>query len=356
MLIAALFLCVLAALALWVRAVQAHFARVLDAEDRPERLEVRTADGWTLHVFHRAPAVRRFEEPIVLCHGLGNNHHVMDFRPGASLARALVDAGFLVYAVDLRGAGETVGPHEGPLDATVDSHVRADAPAIEAAVLAHARARRLFWVGHSLGGLVGLAGRGVGTLRHLAGLVTIGSPVFFGLQRHIVLLLELSPWLALAGRAPLDWLSQLGAPLVWLSLGARTFSLNTNNLAPRSLRRLLGIIMAPAWRGVLTQLRAWARVDRFGSLDGAVDYRATLARLDVPVLCVGGTVDRLAPPAVVQRAFELTGAADKALLVVGRGQGAPVDYGHGDLLTGDRAAVDVYPHLQRWLEARASRA
>lgn len=345
----------LAALALWVRAVQWWFATRLRAEDPAVRLTLRTPDGWTLDVFHRAPATRRFEEPIVLCHGLGNNHRVMDFRPGASLARALADAGFLVYAVDLRGAGDTRGPHEGPFDATVDDHIRHDAPAVEAFVLAHAGARRLFWVGHSLGGLVGLAATAVGTLRAVGGLVTLGSPVFFSLQRHVRWLLEMSPWLALAGRAPLDWLSQLGSPLVWVGARTRTFSLNTENVSPPALRRLLALTMAPAWRGVLTQLRAWARRDGFTSLDGALDYRAALGRLEVPTLCLGGRVDRLAPPAVVRRAWETLGAADKTLVLIGKEDGAGADYGHGDLLTGERAAVEVYPAVLRWLEARATR-
>jgi len=72
---------------------------------RPELEWVRTPDGTRLAVHHRRPEVRRFVEPVLLCHGLAANHVNFDFDPPHSLAHVFAAAGFEVFSVDWRGAG-----------------------------------------------------------------------------------------------------------------------------------------------------------------------------------------------------------------------------------------------------------
>src|SRR5690606_36079229 len=99
--------------------------------ERPAQQRVRCADGWELTVFHRAPAVRRFEEPVLLVHGLAANHYTFDFDPPYSLAHVLADAGFECFSVDLRGTGRSRRPPRGlRAQWTVDDHVTLDAPAL----------------------------------------------------------------------------------------------------------------------------------------------------------------------------------------------------------------------------------
>src|SRR5688500_10016685 len=78
-------------LTLWLRGVR-WFYRVRG--ERPERFSVKCEDGWALAVYRRVPKVRRFVEPVLLCHGLASNHYFFDFFPPHSVADFLAELGF----------------------------------------------------------------------------------------------------------------------------------------------------------------------------------------------------------------------------------------------------------------------
>src|SRR5512140_1991953 len=120
-------------------------------------------------------------------------------------------------------------------------------------------------------------------------------------------------------------------------------------------RKVYARMISGMGRQVLAQLDDWFHRDAFQSRDGRVDWRAGLKSLDVPLLVLGGSRDRLAPPAALKRQYELAGSGDKTLLVFGRDRGDALDYGHGDLLFGTGAPKEVYPALRAWLEGHATR-
>ncbi len=333
---------------LWVRAVVAFFRL---KGQRPEAIEVAAADGWKLCAWRRGPQNRRFLEPVVLCHGLSNNHRFLEFQPPHSLAAALADAGFECFTVELRGAGAAFGGHR--RDGSIDDHVQFDVPALVAFALARSGAPRAFWVGHSLGGLVGLAAADAALQEKLQGLVTIGSPVFFRYAFHTRWLIHLGYWLSPLGRFRTDWFAALIAPFagwVCLPMGGT----NLRNMPGWVQRRALAEVIAPIWHGVLRQLRDWTRHDRFGSEDGKIDYRERVKALTVPHLVIGGTADGIAPPANCTAHFELAGSQDKELKLLGTAHGQQQDYGHGDLVLGTRAHLEVYPSVVAWLSHRAT--
>lgn len=318
-------------------------------EDRPTRLEVVTADGWTLALWHRPAVARRSGVPLILCHGLANNAAFMDFRGERSLARALSAAGFDCYAVDLRGAGASRPPHEGPWAVSFDDHVRFDVPAVVEAVRRHAGAERVAWVGHSLGGLVALAaGPALGS--QLAALVTVGSPAYFRFPARLAWLTRLASRLTPWGAFPVAPL-RLIAPFAGRTPPPKVTmtTANLRNLDRRDQRFLVANVFAPMWGGVLRQLADWLAHDVFRSADGDVDYRAGAARLEAPVLVVGGTVDLLAPPDVQRDLFSLLSAPTRELALFGRSYGHVTEYGHGDLVVGKAAPREVYPRIVDFL-------
>jgi hypothetical protein len=85
----------------------------------------------------------------------------------------------------------------------------------------------------------------------------------------------------------------------------------------------------------------------FGPGDGS-QYVDTPAGF--PILTVAGSKDRMAPTdAVVSvcAASEENGKRD--CIVFGKETGCQEDYGHLDLLLGERADVEVYPAIAKWL-------
>lgn len=352
----ALFISALVALvAVWWAAVQWRYR--FEPSARPPVVEARTRDGWRLTALHRAPVGQRFDEAVILCHGLANGAAFMDFEPPASLAAFLAARGFDCFSVDLRGAGGSTPPHDAPWEASFDDYVTFDVPALVEAVRAVSGARRVWWVGHSMGGLLGLAAASGASGEHFAGLVTLGSPVYFRFHPRLLRLLALGRLLAAPSGVLATAALALSAPFAG-RLPAPAFARHTSNLDNIDgavQRRLLVNVFAPMWGGVLAQLADWVAHDVFRSADGRVDYRAGLSRLTLPVLVAGGAVDVMAPPAVCREAFGALGAADSQLAMFGREWGHAIDYGHGDLLVGRRAHEDVYPVVYDFLARRSTR-
>lgn len=345
-------LCIVLLLWLW-----GSRASHLPAGDRPAPIRLEAADGWVLWVHHRPAQQRRFREPVLLCNGLANNHRCFDFEPPSSFAHALAAAGFEVYSAEFRGALQAAPGPTDPRTATIDTYIQQDAPALVKAVLAHSGAPQLFWMGHSLGGLIGLAAASTQGLEpSLRGLITLGSPVFFTeRQRRLLPLMRLGLVLALRGRVRLDWLATLVAPLAgWAPAPFAGAFINARNMTGRTLRAMLASAIAPIWTGVLAQLIDWVQSDAYRSADKALDYRAGLPALRLPMLVFAGEVDGLCAPQAVERHLALLRSADVTTHVLGVRGGERDDYGHGDLLVGRRVDTEVFPRLISWLGYRAT--
>lgn len=313
-------------------------------DDRPTRIDVTTADGWVVNAWFRPAVKRRFDTPVVLCHGLANNHAFMEFRGEQNLAKFLAGLGFDCFSLDLRGAGQTKPPHEGPWDATFDDHVNFDLPALVDEVCRRTGSTQVVWLGHSLGGAVALAAASTTLKARLAALITVGTPIFFPFPKRLTWLMRAATWFAPWGQFDSTVLKLIAPFAGWTPAPAiANATANLKNVSPLSQRFLVANVFAPMWKGVLAQLADWVRHDVFRSLDGRVDYRAGVATLTLPVLVIGGSVDHLAPPQSSQKYFELLTAPGKQLALF-------EGFGHGDLIIGTRAPDEVYPVLQQFLE------
>ncbi|MBX5482452.1 MAG: alpha/beta fold hydrolase [Myxococcaceae bacterium] len=351
----ATFIALAALLWLWIQAVRRVYRL---NRPRAERIAVTAKDGWSLTAFRRAPATRRFEEPVLLCHGLAANHRNMDLEPPLSLAMYLAEQGFDCYSVDWRGTGRSRGAPKGrrSSDYSVDDHILLDGPAFLNEVLRRTGAQRAFWVGHSLGGLVGYGVAQGPEAAHLAGLVTLGSPAFFRYQPYMHRLLRVARTLAWPWALHQRVFSLLTAPFLGhVTLPLTEVVFNPEHIPPTAQRKIYAQVVSSVGRKVLLQFSDWLDHDAFRSFDRSVDYRAGMARIRIPVLVAGGSSDRLAPPDVVTAAYEVLGSPDKTLMIFGRDNGDRLDYGHGDLIFGLGAPTEVFPRIRDWLAARATR-
>jgi len=347
-------LALLAVNVLWVLTVRWWY-RLRTAE--PERVKVRCQDGWELTVHVRRAAHRRFEEPVLLCHGLAANRCTFDFEPPYSLAHSLSEAGFDCFSVEWRGIGHSRPPPRGRRwpDVTVDELIAQDGPALIEMALAQTGARRAFWVGHSLGGLVGYAVAQGPAGTKLAGLLALGSPVFFPPDPLLRRLIHVGTMAAWPRGFRNEWLSRSLAPyLGHITLPLSDVLINPKHILPPIQRKVYANMMASMSRNVLRQFQDWIDHDAFRSFDGSVDWRAGLARLELPVMVMGGSADRLASPKNLRAQFELVGSPDKQIHIFGCERGDKMNYGHGDLLFGTGAPLEVQPEIRDWLAARAT--
>jgi pimeloyl-ACP methyl ester carboxylesterase len=342
--LAALALVAVLALATW-----AHLAfwrwRLALPGCATEILRARTADGWSLALARRrpGPGAPRRGLPVLLVHGLAMNRNVFDFGAAPhSMTAALAEAGLDCFALDLRGHGDSRPEAGAPRDWSLDDYLTLDVPAALDAVRAATGSTRVLWVGHSQGALLGLAAAALLPDR-IAGVVALAPPIRLDASLPILRSLPRLARLRLARRG-----ARLLAPFSGLwqppSAGA---AVQLGEMDRAAYRRMLMNIIEDLPVGVVAQFADFLERDRFGSRDGAVDYRALLPACRQPALFVAAPLDGFAPPRAVEEAWASWGG-EKDLLV------APEGVGHTDLMLGRRAPTWTFPAVRDWLVAHAA--
>ncbi|HEX9289693.1 MAG TPA: alpha/beta hydrolase [Anaeromyxobacteraceae bacterium] len=312
-----------------------------------EVVHAETADGWRLALGRRRPRGPARRTPVLLVHGLANNRGSVDFGVARwSLAAHLAAAGFDCFALDLRGHGGSRPARRGaPRSWTFDDYLRLDVPAALDAVRAATGSPRVLWVGHSQGGLLGMAACAARPER-VAALVAIGAPAFFGRQDPLKLFARFGFFFT--GRLN-RFLARSLAPFSgYWHPPVSEIVMNPHNVTRPVYRRLLANVVENISSGVLRQFAGWIATDTFASLDGEVDYRAALSRCTQPALFVAAEADRIAPPAVMEEAARGWGGEAEVVRIGVAGK-ALCDYGHSDLLFGRAAPEEVFPRIRDWL-------
>jgi pimeloyl-ACP methyl ester carboxylesterase len=156
--------------------------------------DAETADGWLLKITRYQPRAQPFEqpvygEPLLLVHGFSQNRHAWT---AGQFVKNLLYFGVDIHILELRGHGKssvelqrqrhagTGKPLPRDLDYgwDLDDYLLYDLPAAIEAVKRVTGRAKIFFCGHSMGGILGYGYAG----RHddLEGLITIGSPSELG--------------------------------------------------------------------------------------------------------------------------------------------------------------------------------
>jgi pimeloyl-ACP methyl ester carboxylesterase len=314
---------------------------------------VRTQEKHPLAIHRYVPPVRRYKEPIVLCHGLAANRIIFDFAPDRSLARSLAEAGFDVWSLDLRAHGMSHRPgfFSREWRYNFDDYVKSDVPSIVDYVCDQCACEKVFWIGHSLGGMLGCAYAKLSGGTKLAGLIGVAAPVHLDHAKVHRILRGLT-WLPVV---PFSFVGGLLAPLAGKIPGwiwRRLFF--SKNIDKENRKRLIANLVEDTSSKLVKQVMDWAQQGTCCFMDGEIDYFENLNKTHLPILFLAAEKDQLAPVLRIQSAYTKTGSKDKQLRVFGIDSGDDHDYGHLDLLLGDHAQDEVYPEILEWLEHRAS--
>lgn len=332
---------------------------------RKEIYDAPTRDGWILQITRYRPVRQSweqpiFDEPLLLVPGWSQNRHA--FTCGDFVKR-LLSYGADIHILELRGHGLSSRElqlercaEEGrapPADLDwawdLDSYLLEDVPAAVAAVKAKTGRARVFYLGNSMGGMLGYGYAGCHD--DLAGLVTIGAPSdigrgFLGLRavsmfgpallgplidgachaasgvlamKHGAagVLRKLRPFaraanlLAAPGsefkrvrfsHVPVDaFLRQLAraateSNLKRYELIARSIGslLNPSRVTVDDVRWLLNEGGEKEPRRVVEQFARWIRNDEMKCYRNGYDYKAHFKDIDVPLAVIFGDLDKIA--------------------------------------------------------------
>ncbi len=345
----------IAAACLWV----AVSTRVLRVRRRADQIHfATTTDGWSIALHRYLAEKPAYAEPVVLCHGLGANRFNFDLAEDRSLVRALTAVGFEVWSLELRGHGCSdkpgwFSPHGWGF--TFDDHLDRDLPAALEVIRLVTAQPRVFWIGHSMGGMLGYALAGDPDRDDLAGLVAVAAPVWldrsFGVGRLRLLARLASPFQAVWFRP----LARFFAPLLGRAPGALSQPfLLPGSMEPRLVRRAMANLVENDSSALVRQLMSWVGDRAFCSVDRERNFLQRLGDASAPVLLIAAEQDGLASPDSVAPAYERIRSKDKQLRIFGTDAGDDFDFGHGDLLLGRLAPMAIYVEILDWLEQRAT--
>ncbi|OGU00198.1 MAG: hypothetical protein A2085_00750 [Gemmatimonadetes bacterium GWC2_71_10] len=282
---------------------------------------VRTADAVELALFRTRPERAARDTALLLVHGTFSNRNFFSGTGERGLAGMLAARGYDAWVAELRGHGRSGHLARGR-DWRFEDWIRYDAPALVRGVLEHSGAARLVWIGHSAGGIIGLAhaGLGVPTSSRVSGIVVASAPAPVGLT---------PPQRALAATG-------------WLIARA----------VGRFPARFFGIGPEDEHVGVFGQWMQWNLRGEWHGTDGT-DYFASLARVVVPVLALAGGGDHLvAPPRACEQLLAACGSSDRTFRVCGRATGFSENFDHNRVLVSRGARAEVWPLIADWLEQR----
>ncbi len=158
------------------------------------RYVVETADGWSLAVTRYRPTPQKFPqplfgEPMLLVHGFSQNRHAWT---SGEFVKNLLFFGLDIHILELRGHAnssialqhERCAKFNRPLPPdidygwNIDSYFLYDVPAAVAGCKRITQRSKIFYCGHSMGGILGYGYAGIHD--DLDGLVTIGAPAELG--------------------------------------------------------------------------------------------------------------------------------------------------------------------------------
>lgn len=321
---------------------------------REEDHFVETADGWTIALHRYVPAETKFVEPVLLTHGFIENRRVWDLDDERSIARRLVEQGFEVWTMDLRGSGSS---EASSWAFDIDDFVIYDAPAAIEYILATSGAPQILMAGHSMGGLItyavleGPLAPKVKAAVTLAGAGTMSGGLAWKLMLvnfFAVTGLAIGP--VMPDDLPFPFRSTLQLALgendaAWAQIGTlmdsplgRPFWYE-GNMTPQLVAKLLRIGCANTSMNVVKQFGSYASA---GTIPGITD---NLHKITAPVLAIAGSEDLVIPASNVKFVAERCGA--KFVEIPG--------VGHEDICVGEKSPSLVYPLVVEWMTSHATR-
>lgn len=334
------------------------------SEERTTRIKqvfyVPTPDG-QLITLTRYVGVKQI--PIILIHGAGGNHLMLDFDENHSLSRFLNDHGWDVWMLDLR-------THDGDGDYFFDKDsdreyinrywdidrtlLKLDVVTAVDFVKKVTLSEKIFLGGHSYGGYLAYAYAMKIGEENLTGIITTGaSPYSNPTSRYLwELLIYGFPF----GRRA--FVNPFGMPWTFFSKSEaddyvsdwepREDSFYYYTTTPEYIQKKLIYRFDSEPAGVWVDLYYGRDPKKYGGhwVDPQTlyDYSANLYKITVPILFIAGDNDTQDPSKDIFRAYENVSSEVKEFYSF-------PEHSHLDLLLGDNASILIFPKISDWMDS-----
>lgn len=324
----------------------------------PDRLVVReqyvtTADGWSL-ALRRTVMPRTFDpstQPLLIVPGYGMNSFIFSYHPrGTSMERTLAQAGFEVWAFDMRGQGESRAERERPGDTSLYNYAAIDVPAVVERVLATTRteATSLTLVGCSLGGSITYAYLALTPRHSVSQVIAMGAPLRWTEIHPMIRVAFFSPQVArLVKITRTREMLRTAFPVLSRIKPFISLYMNTNTIDTSQIYEMTKTVEDPDPM-VNRDIALWMR-DGDMNLSG-VNVTEAMRHVRLPLLVVVPNKDGIVPPSTAEIAADVWGGSDVDVLRVGDEVNW---FAHANLFIADDAPQLVFEPMIRWLRLHA---
>jgi polyhydroxyalkanoate synthase len=312
-------------------------------------LRAHTRDGVSLAITRVRDAARPSRGAVMLQHGLASNGGAF-LVPQQSFSEHLAALGFDCYVTELRGAGKSDKPKD---EAGFDAYVEHDLPALIEAVLECSGHDKLAYVGHSMGGILGLSYGIENADAPFSSVLAVCSSLDYRAGKNVYQdLNRIKPLAKLLPFIPFRMLAQANA---WVAGVGPVFppegmNFNRKNVERDVLRHCMSTGFERIPIKLLEDLSRTFDVAGFSRGQGSVLYHERCRTYAFPTRLIAGSCDVQCPPETVAATFELlTGCKGKETFMLGKAYGHAEDYGHFDPLVGKNARQEAWPLMTDFL-------
>jgi pimeloyl-ACP methyl ester carboxylesterase len=263
----------------------------------------------------------------------------------------LLEGGWDVWIVELRGHGLSKAGVDWQCPWDVDDYIT-DARSFAAFVSDQACGAAVHWVGHSLGGIIGIAMACLLPPPPLASVTGVGSSFFYS-DSVFSKLSFLVPVLTSLSFLPADAIMRAQSPLSFRFVSNVTDAVMAwrSNIDADVGRALFSSNFEPISKRVTLQLATGLSAAGILHREGE-PLSCGLSKCNVPVFLIAGDRDKQCPSRSVQILFELLPRSESCRYACfGKDQRCIDHYGHFDLIMGLRFEQEVFPSLQAFLNS-----
>ncbi|MCX8064265.1 MAG: alpha/beta hydrolase [Candidatus Hydrogenedentes bacterium] len=314
---------------------------------------VKTKDGWQIRLCRYTKDEKGI--PILFVHGFGSNQNNFTRPHRFSMVDYLKNKNHDCWTMEMRYCKSSIPPynkcHE---DATIDDVLVYDLPAVINFILQKTGHNSLYWIGHSLGGMLLYA-----YLVHfgndgkiMAG-TTLGAPLGFRNVKP-----NISPVLVSKVKKRLSFyifLLKLIVPFL------KTFKINNPffPVNPKNIHRALSSwdlckMVEPPSGNMLETLANWYINNNWEMLNGELKPMENIEMINIPLQLFFAQSDPFVNIQTAYDFFDKLPNPSKEMFLLGRAQGFQHDYNHCDLAFGECCEKEVFEPINLWINKVSS--
>ncbi len=330
-----------------------YFLRKYPVQDIADEVSYAvTEDGWNLAI-HRHKPMKPLPNayPVIVVHGIITNKYFMDLDVDHSLAYHLKLCGYDVFAVSLRGCGESHKKSEDQ-NFNFDDMVMKDVPAIIKEVSNITGKNKINWIAHSMGAMIMYSYLGVAPKKEkdkVKSFISLGGP---GNLSHSSPVLGKAgvKYISLAKKIDLKLMAKFILPFVSIfNSPLKEIFYNPQVTTKNTVKKMLFGIENIA-DGLMLQTLEWmANGGDIISIDKKFNYTELQTKITCPILFIAGGYDNVATPKSLKSVYNKVSSKYKEFHVVSESAGFSGDYGHACLVMGQNAKKEIFPLLEAFL-------